>query len=321
MNAHAAISCRGDLMAALPEPVPASTETEAAKARLLSIRGEPLLLSDWARALFIHFEVEAEALQPEVPFLLDRREGKAYVSLVAFTMERMRLRVGGGWTSWWTKPIATHPLLNLRTYVRHGGEAGIYFMAEWVPNRLSAFLGPRTFGLPYRLGRLAYTNRHEEGIWQGRVECLSDASKEPVGVRPTEGSNAPRVLRYEAWPVSRTSPEPPREGTRHSGRSGLRLAPCAPGSLDGWLLERYTAFTQQNCSARFFRVWHPAWPQMPMGVALTDDSLLRDRPWFKTAKLAGANYSPGVQDVWMGRAHRLAKEGRHSVLSAFYELP
>src|SRR6266852_2534444 len=110
---------------------------------------EPLLLSDWQRALFIHFEVEAGALQAEVPFRLDLREGKAYVSLVAFTMRRMRPRVGGPLAEWCFGPIATHELLNLRTYVRHRGEAGIYFIAEWIPNRLSVFLGPRTFGLPY----------------------------------------------------------------------------------------------------------------------------------------------------------------------------
>lgn len=295
--------------------------SEVARARLLSVAGEPLLLSDWVRALFIHFEVDADAVQPEVPFLLDRHEGKAYVSLVAFTMERMRPRVGGRWTSWCTQPIATHPLLNLRTYVRHGGEAGIYFMAEWVPNRLSAFLGPRTFGLPYRLGRLAYTNSHAEGIWRGRVENLSGGSRDALGGRPTEGTASPQVLAYTASPVSSASQAPPREGTRPTGRSGMRFAPCPPGSLDAWLLERYTAYTQQDRTARFFRVWHSPWPQMRMQVALAEDSLLHARPWFQSAKLVGANYSPGVHDVWMGRPHRLARGERHSVLSAFYELP
>ena len=46
-------------------------------------------------ALFIHFEVDAERLQRDVPFPLDLRDGKAYVSLVAFTMRAMRFRFGG----------------------------------------------------------------------------------------------------------------------------------------------------------------------------------------------------------------------------------
>src|SRR5438094_123782 len=71
-----------------------SMTSASARRRLLSVRGEPLLLSDWDRALFMHFEVDASALQAELPFTLDLREGKAYVSLVAFTMRRMRPRSG-----------------------------------------------------------------------------------------------------------------------------------------------------------------------------------------------------------------------------------
>src|SRR2546423_2497375 len=94
-------------------------DNESAKRRLLSSKGEPLFFSDWDRALFIHFEVDAGVLQGEVPFALDLREGKAYVSLVAFRMRRMRPRLGGKLAAWCFKPIATHELLNLRTYVRH----------------------------------------------------------------------------------------------------------------------------------------------------------------------------------------------------------
>jgi uncharacterized protein len=28
-------------------------------------------------------------------------------------------------------------------------------------------------------------------------------------------------------------------------------------------------------------------------------------PWFADAKLAGAHYSPGARNVWMGRPHRV----------------
>src|SRR4051812_13353145 len=124
--------------------------SKAARHRLLSLRGEPLFYSAWRRALFIHYEVEAELLQRDVPFPLDLREGRAHVSLVAFTMQGLRPRWGGKATTYLFAPIATHELLNVRTYVRCGDEAGIYFLAEWIPNRLSAWLGPRSFGLPYR---------------------------------------------------------------------------------------------------------------------------------------------------------------------------
>ena len=126
----------------------------AAKTRMLSRRGEPLFLADWMRVLMIHFEVDPAALQRDVPFELDLREGHAFVSLVAFTMAHMRPRQGGTLAAWWLKPIATHHFLNVRTYVRHKGEPGIHFLAEWLPNWVAVKLGPRAFGLPYRHGRI-----------------------------------------------------------------------------------------------------------------------------------------------------------------------
>ncbi|KAB2637815.1 MAG: hypothetical protein DVB25_09270, partial [Verrucomicrobia bacterium] len=98
-----------------------------ARGKLLRERFEPFLLADWSDAVFLHYAVKPEALQPFVPFPLDLRDGVAYVSLVAFTMKNMRPRVGGKWTAGLFKPIATHEFLNVRTYVKHKGEPGIYF--------------------------------------------------------------------------------------------------------------------------------------------------------------------------------------------------
>jgi hypothetical protein len=54
--------------------------------------------------------------------------------------------------------------------------------------------------------------------------------------------------------------------------------------------------------SRFFRIWHPPWPQIPLDVTLVDNSLLTTNwPWFADAKLIGGHYSPGISEVWMGR--------------------
>jgi len=143
--------------------------SEAGRLRLLSMRGEPLFIADWDRALMIHFEVDPEELQRAVPFELDLWEDRAYVSLVAFTMSGMRPRLGGRLLGWILRPIATHDFLNVRTYVRCGDETGIYFLAEWLANRLSVALGPRAFGLPYRYGKLNYRHESPSGLLEGRV--------------------------------------------------------------------------------------------------------------------------------------------------------
>src|SRR5207247_3156485 len=121
----------------------------SARERIFSVRGEPLFLADWDSALMIHYEVDGDALQRVVPFELDCCEGRTFVTLVAFTLRRMRPWFGGKLTELLMKPIATHDFLNVRTYVRHGAETGILFLAEWLSNRLSVLLGPRVFGLPY----------------------------------------------------------------------------------------------------------------------------------------------------------------------------
>ena len=108
----------------LSEPAVQSSNalSEVARCRLLSRPGEPLFYADWERVLMIHFEVDSKALQRDVPFELDQRDGRAFVSVVAFTMRGMRPRIGGRLAAWLFRPIATHDFLNVRTYVRHRGE-------------------------------------------------------------------------------------------------------------------------------------------------------------------------------------------------------
>jgi uncharacterized protein YqjF (DUF2071 family) len=240
-----------------------------ARRRMLSRRGEPLFFADWERVLMTHFEVDADALQRDVPFELDLRAGRGFVSLVAFTMRGMRLRVGGRMAEWLLRPIATHEFLNVRTYVRHGGGTGIYFMAEWLSNRLAVQLGPPAFGLPYRHGKISYLHEWPAGNLRGRVADTATGA----------------ALTYHA-----------------TLKSPINFGPCEAGSMTEWLMERYTAFTCRRNKLRFFRVWHPPWPQCEAHVAMTDVSLLkRYWPWLDCAQLIGANFSPGVHDVWMGR--------------------
>ncbi len=259
-------------------PIVAVTEqtgslSQAARRRMLDVKGEPLFLADWLRAVFMHFEVDAEVLQCEVPFPLDLREGRAYISLVAFTMRDMRPRIGGRLAALPFKPIATHGFLNVRTYVKHRAEPGIYFLAEWLSNPLSLRLGPLIFGLPYRFGRLQYLHEHENGKLYGLVTSRNESAR----------------LEY----ASQIDP-------------AAAFRPCDAGSREEFLMERYTAFTAHKSARRFFRIWHPPWPQTPVGIELPDLSLLTDVwPWFESARFIGANYSPGIPDVWMGRPHRI----------------
>lgn len=250
------------------------TRSAEAHQRMRSRPGEPLFIGDWLNVVMIHLEVAAGALQAVTPFTLDLWERRAFVTLVAFTLRGMHPRFGGRWGRWLFRPLATHRFLNVRTYVRQDGEAGIHFLAEWLDSRLAVQFGPRVFGLPYRLGRIEYQNEWQPGGLCGRV---ADAR-----------SGAALVYRADL-------------------ESGVPvLAACDAGSLDEWLMERYTAFNCRRGRRLFFRVWHEPWPQVPVGVRLVDRRLLTAQwPLFGEAQVAGANYSPGVRAVWMGWPHRL----------------
>jgi uncharacterized protein YqjF (DUF2071 family) len=245
--------------------------SEAARQRLLSMWGEPLFIAGWHRVLMIHFEVDAEKLQREVPFELDLLDDRAFVSAVAFTMRRMRPFRGAKFAEWQFRPIATHEFLNVRTYVRHRGEPGIHFLAEWLSNRLAVKLGPSIFGLPYRYGRIRYEHDWSSGNLRGLV--LDPSTGMEFDYRADLEINAP-------------------------------FAPCVRGSLDEWLMERYTAFNAARGRKKFFRVWHPPWKQCPVGVGAIGKTLLTAHwSWLESAALIGANFAPGFDTVWMGRPH------------------
>ena len=244
----------------------------AALARQQFLARGPLLIADWERALFLHFETPATVLQRHVPFDLDLFEGRAFVSLVAFTMRGMRLARGGRLGRWLCAPLAEQRFLNVRTYVRHGAEPGIHFIAEWISQWLCVPFGPMTYGLPYRWGKLSFEHAHERGAVRGCVEARRG------------GGN----LEYVARPSGPTN--------------GWRFDVAEAGSLDEFLIERYTAFTQHGHRRRLFRIWHEPWHAAQAKVELVDDSLLqRHLPWWSSARFVSANYSPGVSGIWMSR--------------------
>jgi uncharacterized protein len=251
-----------------PRAEPAANICQAAQRRFLDCEKRPLLIGDWRRALFIHYEVPVKCLQPHIPFELDRWQGKAFVSLVAFSMERLRPAFGGAIGRWLLWPFSNNEFFNVRTYVRHRGIPGIFFISEWLNNRCSVLAGPITYGLPYQFAQIQYEHRPARGELAGRVGD-SFAYTADIATDPS-------------FEVS------------------------VAGSLDEFLMERYTAFTRHGRRLRYFHIWHQPWQQLAVDAHISDDRLLRRSfPWFADAAFVGANYSPGVRDVWMAAPHRI----------------
>jgi hypothetical protein len=103
----------------------------------------------WSEALFLNWKVDPAQIQDRVPFALDLHEGKAVVSVVPFYMSRIRFPwtpVVPGVSNLWE--------LNLRTYVTHEGQRGIYFFTLDSSSRIGNWIARTFFKLPYRYAQM-----------------------------------------------------------------------------------------------------------------------------------------------------------------------
>lgn len=100
----------------------------------------------WNDVLFFHWQVDADILRPLLPdgLELDLFEGSAYLSLVPFTMQKIRPRLLPAFA-----PVSDFHEINLRTYVTRDGKSGVYFINIEAQKGLSAWLSRNLSGLPY----------------------------------------------------------------------------------------------------------------------------------------------------------------------------
>lgn len=106
---------------------------------------------EWNDAVFLHWGVEPGLLKPFVPNALDLDlfEGKAWVSLVAFTMEKIRPAFLPHFP-----PVSNFDEINIRTYVRFRDKPGVYFLSIEGSKRSSCLVARSLSSLPYRYSEM-----------------------------------------------------------------------------------------------------------------------------------------------------------------------
>jgi len=181
----------------------------------------------WDRLLFLHFEVQEEALRPLVPprLELDMYEGRAFVTLTPFTVLGARLR---GMPM--LPGISRFHELNVRTYVRRGEDRGVWFFSLDAASPAAAAIARASLRLPYCYARM---NRSDDGT----------------------------SFRYDSV---RVMPAP--QGT-FSGSWTIRgsAAPVQAGSLPHFLAERYLLFSRAAFRKLFrMEVRHAPWLLQPV---------------------------------------------------------
>jgi hypothetical protein len=105
----------------------------------------PFLTADWHHLTLANYAVPDDLLRPHLApgLTLDRFEGSAFVSLVAFDFLRTKV-LGIPFPG-----FRNFPEINLRFYVRQGEKRGVQFIREYVPSALVAWIARTLYNEPY----------------------------------------------------------------------------------------------------------------------------------------------------------------------------
>ena len=103
----------------------------------------------WHDLLFAHWSFPPEAIAGLLPktepaLELDTFGGRAWLGIVPFRMSGIHVR---GWPP--VPGTTAFPELNVRTYVRVGDQAGVWFFSLDAASRLAVRVARRQFHLPY----------------------------------------------------------------------------------------------------------------------------------------------------------------------------
>ncbi len=198
----------------------------------------------WDDLLFAHWPMDPEKIAALLPDGLDVDlcRGSAWLGVVPFRMDRIQLR---GLPS--VPGFRRFPELNLRTYVRDAltGTPGVYFFSLDAANPVAVMIARGFFQLPY--------------YWaQMRMRPVSD--------REFSFSSSRLLTR-----------RPVRFAARYRGLGPSRqLAESRPGSIEFFLTERYSLFTQDPLG-RLLRstIRHIPWTLEEADADITCNDLAR----------------------------------------------
>jgi uncharacterized protein YqjF (DUF2071 family) len=168
-------------------------------------RGRPFLTARWCNLILANYPVPDDLLVPHLPdgLHLDRRDGAAWCSLVAFEFRDTRV-LGIPWPGY-----RRFPEVNLRFYVRHGSERGVVFIREYVQSRLIAGIARTVYGEPYAVAPI-FCAIEESGsavhaeyrLHTGGREHRFHAVGDKPAVRPPAGSTE-HFFKEQRWGFGR----------------------------------------------------------------------------------------------------------------------
>tara|TARA_R110002072_G_scaffold222568_2_gene379566 strand:- start:602 stop:1276 length:675 start_codon:yes stop_codon:yes gene_type:complete len=147
---------------------------------------------EWNNTLFLHWQVELTELKKLVPkeLEIDLFEGKPWVSVVAFTMEKIRPKYLP-----YLPIISNFDEINIRTYIKKKNKTGVYFLSIEGGNNLSCKIARRISGLPYRYSNIKRT--------KNRYISSNPEFDDKLNIEFTIGNNIREKTKLDKWPTER----------------------------------------------------------------------------------------------------------------------
>lgn len=179
-----------------------------------------LMFQSWQDQLFMHWPVAVSALRPLVPekLAIETHGGSAWVGITPFRIEGLRPRHLPALPG-----LSSFPEVNLRTYVRYGERAGVWFVSLETPSQIAVLAARVGYHLPYRTAQLEI-----ERTADGWLRCSASRDGAQLNVR----------YRPVGEPYT-----------------------AEPGSLDHFLTERYALFVLDGAGAvKRGDIHHRPWP-------------------------------------------------------------
>jgi uncharacterized protein YqjF (DUF2071 family) len=223
----------------------------------------PVMLQGWKDLAYVHWRYDPAIVQGRLPdgLTVDTFDGDAWVGLVAFHMEKIRLPGTPA-----IPYFGTFPETNVRTYVRGpDGKPGVWFDSLDVTRLLPVIVARTSYRLPYMWSQMSILHDGYRTTYSARRRWPG-----PVGA-----SSSFTIQRGELIPAHSVTP------------------------LEHFLTARWGLYTQLRSRLAYAPVDHAAWPLEHATLEAIDDQFVRAAGYPSPTGEPLVHYSPGV-DVRIG---------------------
>ena len=195
-----------------------------------------VMAQSWQRLLFVHYRVPYDVLREKIPPQLDidTYDGEAWISIVPFLMNHVHLRNIPAFPT-----TGYFPELNVRTYVKHKGIAGVWFFSLDAASWLAVWVARLTYRLPYFHAKMSIKQKGD-------------------------------TITYTSRRTHRNS---------HSADFHAEYRPIAPirtyadDSLDRWLSDRYVLYAGNDKQVYVGHINHVPWGLQPAEADFEQDTM------------------------------------------------